>query len=379
MILLSIAPKAADYTVAVCGDFNLNFLSTKDRRIEDFRNLLLSFDLKETILEPTRICGSSSTLIDNIFVKSVLNFKECINKNALSDHFGQEVSFEILLATKCISNNTYRTLLGNQEIAEIRERLAKINWMSIQEPQNPNKSTYRFITIIVNIYKEVCSEKLIIKKTNTQTPWTNDNIKNQCRIKLQLYEPMIKEKISKVFYNNYSKRLQTIIKTQKKECNSRYILQAKNKIQATWNLVNNITGKKRKYGFDIVNLTKSNMDKKQTLNDLNNFYINLGSNNRNGENNTANVEIDNKSMVLATLITSFQIKFDKLVNENKKLSRQVAELKETIHIHKSHSKSNKNTSDDSVQQNKSGREPQSIPLGESSRSETLQDLPWKLQ
>ncbi|KAK9753677.1 hypothetical protein QE152_g1847 [Popillia japonica] len=64
-------------------------------------------------------------------------------------------------------------------------------------------------------------------------------------------------------------------------------------------------------------------------------------------------QIDNAvKNITATLITSFQIDFDELINENKRLSRQVAELKETIHLQKSFSESNKNTPDDSVQQNK---------------------------
>ena len=49
--------------IILCGDWNLNFL-INNIRLQELENLLLSYDLINTVISPTRITYSSESLID---------------------------------------------------------------------------------------------------------------------------------------------------------------------------------------------------------------------------------------------------------------------------------------------------------------------------
>ena len=53
--------------VILCGDFNLNFLTT-DSQLSEFRSLIHSYNLVETIDTPTRITSHSQTCLDQIII-----------------------------------------------------------------------------------------------------------------------------------------------------------------------------------------------------------------------------------------------------------------------------------------------------------------------
>ena len=57
--------------ISIIGDFNIDLLKYDNNApSNEFINMMFSFNFQPTILHPTRITDSSSTIIDNIYVNN---------------------------------------------------------------------------------------------------------------------------------------------------------------------------------------------------------------------------------------------------------------------------------------------------------------------
>ena len=66
-ILSYVQGKFKFYKIILCGDFNINLLENSQNR-NQFIDLLLTFNLIQTIYQPTRVTKQTATLLDNFFV-----------------------------------------------------------------------------------------------------------------------------------------------------------------------------------------------------------------------------------------------------------------------------------------------------------------------
>jgi endonuclease/exonuclease/phosphatase (EEP) superfamily protein YafD len=89
-ILNKIFKLSAD--IILCGDFNINHLDETHKK-KLLESLLASYNLFSTVKFPTRICNTSITTIDNIYVNTkVCKFSIISLVNGLSDHDGQIIT-----------------------------------------------------------------------------------------------------------------------------------------------------------------------------------------------------------------------------------------------------------------------------------------------
>ena len=74
--------------VFVTGDFNFDILNVHmNNDSSRFLNLMYSHSLLPIITKPTRITDSSSTLLDNIFIRNPVLYDGGIMISDYSDHF----------------------------------------------------------------------------------------------------------------------------------------------------------------------------------------------------------------------------------------------------------------------------------------------------
>jgi hypothetical protein len=57
----------------LCGDWNINFMKRSDR-LEELRNLLVMYNLINTVISPTRITKNSMSLLDVIVTNKLTKF-----------------------------------------------------------------------------------------------------------------------------------------------------------------------------------------------------------------------------------------------------------------------------------------------------------------
>ena len=80
------------------GDFNIDFLVPSTSLYFKLLSVVSSFNLSQIVSEPTRVSNSSSTLIDLIFVSSIVSVESCVTVPpplANADHFGLQLVFTI--------------------------------------------------------------------------------------------------------------------------------------------------------------------------------------------------------------------------------------------------------------------------------------------
>ena len=82
--------------IYLCGDFNSDLLKyDSSNNYKKFYDLLSSYGIFPMILLPTRVCGNSATIVDNIFTNNINN--PLISGNIItdiSDHYSQFISIQ---------------------------------------------------------------------------------------------------------------------------------------------------------------------------------------------------------------------------------------------------------------------------------------------
>ena len=106
------------------GDFNIDLLkSDNDTPTNDFINMMSSYHFQPTILHPTRISDTSSTLIDNVYINNAMDSNICSGNilSLISDHLPQ---FAIMNGSTPDYKNTsyiaydYRNFDGSKFLAD---------------------------------------------------------------------------------------------------------------------------------------------------------------------------------------------------------------------------------------------------------------------
>ena len=149
------------------GDFNINLLNYDRYTLtDDFINLMFSSHFMHSILHPSRITDTSSTLIDNIFLSNVTD-SNILSGNLLSmisDHLPQ---FAILKDNAPEYKNTsyfaqdFRKFDEASFLSECSE--LDISYLN-DESTDLNKKVDTFLRNLDKLIKKHCPRKKLNKK-----------------------------------------------------------------------------------------------------------------------------------------------------------------------------------------------------------------------
>jgi len=121
-----------DSITFLAGDYNLDLIKSDSHApTEEFVNLLASHSFLPTIHFPTRITATTASLIDNVFVNSILlNFDTGIIYSDISDHLPILLHVNIVIKKKsCIP--VIKRMYSLQLIENFKVSLADTNWNDI--------------------------------------------------------------------------------------------------------------------------------------------------------------------------------------------------------------------------------------------------------
>ena len=122
--------------VIIGSDHNLDFLKQSNHQpTSHFVDSLMANELLSVITKPTRLSHTSSTLIDNIFIKGVqlMSFNSCVLVENVSDHFPclylgnistVKNSDTVVITSRKLKDKTYD---------QLNERLLMFDWSPIYE------------------------------------------------------------------------------------------------------------------------------------------------------------------------------------------------------------------------------------------------------
>ena len=234
----------------LCSDQNYDLLKS-DVHAPTQRFLELMYDNKyiACILKPTRITHSSSTLIDNIFVKSNVMEKHCsyVVTDGMSDHYPCLVTYaDIKTNTSQTEQVIEKRKFTPENIFSIQQRLLFQDWSAIHELDV--NSAYKFLLDrITDAFDEFALLKRIkIKQCDLfREPWMSVNLRKYASKSRKLCNkarisgnPADFEK-----YKSYRNVLNRIKLHIKRDHYSNLFKKIGNNSQLLWNVVNGLLKK----------------------------------------------------------------------------------------------------------------------------------------
>ena len=165
------------HQLLLIGDFNIDYLIPASSLYFKLQSIVSSFNLTQVVSEPTRVCKTSETLIDLIFVSSSVFVKKCSATPPLAnaDHNGLHLIVSLNLPvkrSKPVTRNIWRYSLADFDRAA--ELLETVEWVSLLPTDNVDSYWSTWKTYFLQIM-EICIPHAVTK-TKSNVPWMNRTI-----------------------------------------------------------------------------------------------------------------------------------------------------------------------------------------------------------
>ena len=188
--------------IILCGDFNLNIM--KDNTTTDnFKNMLLTFNMNCTIIEPTRITASTLSCIDNVITNITDHYNTRVSDCELSDH--KAIIFQVYEEKiNNIKSRKYIRRYSEENIQLFLHILSLVDWNEILKNEDPNLVYNDFIETFLH-YFDVCFPKLqiLISDNNNRkinNYWITPKIKMLSDYKRNMYNVHANQIIAKTIH-----------------------------------------------------------------------------------------------------------------------------------------------------------------------------------
>ena len=169
--------KKKDKPLIICGDFNINFLSS-DNIISEFRSLLQSYNLVETIGTPTRVTATTGTCLDQIIIDNEHYPFTVQNINlGISDHNAIFIHIQIDkdINPKFNKSISYRRIFNEDNINYFKSMIQKENWHDVINKTEVDAKSLEFLNIVKHYFdiafpiKKIVTSHKHYKKSNCTT------------------------------------------------------------------------------------------------------------------------------------------------------------------------------------------------------------------
>ena len=265
------------------GDLNCDVSklpSESNTRKLQFLSLL--YQLDQLISEPTRVTGTSATLIDLFFTNKPDNIiRPGVVHIGISDH---SLIYAVRKFTLPKSRESVKIARNfkNFNANDFLSDISQIPWECIISHDNPNICWKIWETLYLKVLDTHAPLRHIRIRTNS-LPWINKKVKEQMRLR-DYYNKQAVKHSSQTQWEMYRKTRNNVnseIRLAKKKyfCNRINECAQINNPTKSWSLINNLLGKKIKsnnitklYVNDVI-ISEDNLIA-ETFNDL---FINIGS------------------------------------------------------------------------------------------------------
>jgi hypothetical protein len=145
----------------ICGDININYLKESEDKTH-LDNILLSYNLINIIIFPTRVQNTSSTPTDNIFIDVSLFESYTLTPitNGLSDHEAQFLKISTEYALVPIRKFKTVRKINKYTISDFIDKLSCESWDTIFNSEEVNALFNSFL----NIYLRILYSSFPLKK-----------------------------------------------------------------------------------------------------------------------------------------------------------------------------------------------------------------------
>ena len=259
------------------------------------------------------------------------SLKKGIIKTQISDHFPIFAAFN---TSKNINNTTKNIVITKRVFSEMnkenfKNELHLTEW-DVDSSKDTNILFEKFSNTFSTLYeKHFPLKKINIKSKDLNSPWMTKGMKKSSKQKQKLYIKYLKNKTeaSENNYKNYKNLFEKLRKKGKQIYYSSLINKYKNDSKKTWQVMKEITGKKKTKSNSFPKMLKletgNTYNQKKIADEFNSFFTNIGTNLANKIPNVQKSFKDYLSMN-EVFIADSELLFEEFENAFKSLQRNKA-------------------------------------------------------
>ena len=323
------------YNVILMGDFNVDTLVPNDNHTLQYKNVLLSLGIRNTINKATRITPTSESSLDHISTNLNYSSIKCgVLESDVSDHF-PIYAIANFKPTKLKTSTQYtRRFFSASKTTKFVETLAiNLSNINFDDDIHPNIKMMNLVEVLQKTIDVVYPLITLSRKKSKELrkPWITPLIVKSTKKCKLLFKTFLEKKdpTSHNEYKRYRNELNRIVENAKDMNDNTEFDKVKNNIKKTWKLINKKTGRKE-YQSNFPKVLKTDngsiiSNPKAIANHLNHHFVKKGVNLAN-KIPASNVSVD--SFLPPRNRSTFQ--FGKLSND------QVLNIMKNLLIYKSY-------------------------------------------
>ena len=233
----------------LCGDYNIDLLKMNfpNNYATQFLNCMNSLSLVPLITRPTRIDSSSCTLIDNIFVSNLHNFKVGILNIDITDHLPIFIIYESYFETLKLTPKVIQYRLENETtLSTFYHNFSRIDTSDILSETDVDRGAALLNDLILECYNvSVPIKKKTISIKDQLKPWISATVKYNIKKRHHYFSLFKQNKMSKREYNYFRNLVNCQIRKSKLDYYRRIFSEIKNDLKQTWKVINKVLSTNR--------------------------------------------------------------------------------------------------------------------------------------
>lgn len=240
----------------LAGDFNIDLLRDSPIKSE-YSHLLSDFNLSQHVIEPSRVCTHSATLIDHVVSSAALCITQSTQTIGVSDHRVQVVDFNFPVCKRNPGVMWVRSF-KKCDWEQVRTDLASAPWSVMSVYDDLDDKWGFFYNILQNTLQSFAPLKRVYSRLSKRpTPWISDTILEQ--IKLKNKAKRVAENSGGVdelsFYKRCKNKLKAVVRQAKIDYLQSSMVRCRGcpkRAADMWSSINNVIGrpKPRKSGIN---------------------------------------------------------------------------------------------------------------------------------
>ena len=268
----------------IMGDMNIDLLKCDNHiKTNEYLDNIITHGYLPVITKPTRICSSTATLIDHIYINDISSTHHSgIIITDVADHFGT------FLITKNKKQRQRSPILKTRSLSQaniqiFKDNLDKLNFRFINDIECPNIAYNEFMNLYITLFnKSFPLRNSTSSNSMKREPWFTFGLQTSSRTKAKLFITKLKkptnENIQK--YKKFNNVFNTLKRKMKILYYKQIIEENKHDIKKCWSILKQALGKmNNKTAFPneflINNVPVS--DKNEIAESFNVFFANIGA------------------------------------------------------------------------------------------------------
>lgn len=281
-VILSVIQREGK-TCYLMGDFNLHMVEHESNaQGQALLDLLHSNLFLPLIDKPTRVCSTSSSLIDNIFTNHVSgDLVNGVFHTDVSDHF--PVFTLLFPETNLITQQTVKyRVFSERNKARFQSLLQDESWEAVLQQADIASAYSLFASKLNDIFQTSfpLHTKIPNLHRSCRKPWVTREIKILLRRKNKLFSifrarPTLDNEIR---YKSMKAQMRTILRNAEKDYYSNQLNEHRNNVKRTWDILNELIGKPKNKSVppEIVTEQGTVSDTADIVEEFNNYFVEIG-------------------------------------------------------------------------------------------------------